>query len=194
MHRIRLAAPRVQRIQDSEITHATRSLVAHRQSRPHALHTSMSTTLSCHSNSSMYPPWIADLLSALPDVEFDPLPHLPSPEPFQDYCLTPHLPTDIDYLPEIINHPLSGTSGFRQNEGVMTTEFAKEWIETSLSENEGHFPLSGESRFCPPLIWPNSAGSTLFLTPARDTSPIVSSYRSNTDRSWTENKRQPRRI
>lgn len=111
---------------------------------------------------NVLPGWMEPVLRGIPGIVMDPVPHLPLPEPRAEYCLTPMLQTDVEYLPAIFNHPESKTLGYRENGGDMTAELAEKLVEETMGEEGGHYPLQGgrgtlssvtSSDFSPPADW-----------------------------------------
>jgi len=70
-----------------------------------------------------------------------PIPHLLLLPPFEEYCLTGFLPSDILQIPSIINHPeVSLTMGYP---GVMDAELGRRYYDELVSTARD-WPFSGE--------------------------------------------------
>lgn len=76
------------------------------------------------------------VLQQVPGIAMEPIPHVRLPAPFDEYCLTPMLQTDAEYLPRIVNDPSSKMFGYRDNGGNMTPEYADKWVAQWRNEAE----------------------------------------------------------
>ena len=81
-----------------------------------------------------------------PNYAASPIPHLILSPPYEEYCLTPFLPTDGAQLPHIINHPdVHPTIGV---DGPMDAAMASAYMDTILLATRD-WPYSGPPRLPP---------------------------------------------
>lgn len=86
--------------------------------------------------------------SLIPPI-LSPIPHIPLAPPHSEYCLTTHLPTDVNHLPRICDQPkFQATFGYAHEH--MTLELAKEWLDMVGEKTQG-FPFNGETHSMYPL-------------------------------------------
>lgn len=98
-----------------------------------------------------FPSWVKDMVAEVPGIQLDPIPHSVLPHPFEEYCLTPWIPSDVPQLVSIINHPESQMFGWRLNGGVAIDQDVMRKLEEGRTERWRHFPLCSES--CERLVF-----------------------------------------
>ncbi len=58
--------------------------------------------------------------------------HIPLDPPYDTFCLTEFLPTDVDHIPNVVNQPsVMATYGYQHDH--MTSELAREWVEGQVA-------------------------------------------------------------
>lgn len=88
------------------------------------------------------PTWVNEVIAQVPGIRLEPLPHSVLPAPFDQYCLTPWLPSDIDQIVPIINHPQSKLLAWPKNGGVAIASDVRDTLEEGRDDRKRHFPLN----------------------------------------------------